>query len=241
MNIDKLVLLLGFTTRSQAYIQALRHYDIQPKFVILYGDEKHPIAPTKRNIQPIFRSELFSPDLMESLLTSIKSIKVPYTHITCKDLENKQLLDTLSQLEPALILFSGYGGQVVPDVMLRTANKMLHIHSGRLPEYRGSTTIYYSILNENLCAVSAILLDTIIDTGPIVARKEYSIPPPGTDVDYLFDNTIRADLLVDVLKSYAKNESFSDLSKQSPTNNSYYIIHPVLKHLALLKVDQNVK
>ena len=88
---------------------------------------------------------------------------------------------------------------MVPEEMLGLGIPFLHIHSGWLPEYRGSTTVYYSLLNDGDCGVTAILLKPEIDNGDIVARKKYPAPAYGVDIDHLYDNAIRADLLSEVL------------------------------------------
>ena len=62
-----------------------------------------------------------------------------------------------------------------------------------MPEYRGSTTVYYGLLNDGNCGVTAILLKPEIDNGDIVARKS-TAPPSSVDIDHLYDNAIRADL-----------------------------------------------
>jgi len=182
-------------------------------------------------------NELFSPDLELDVLHSLKISQWGHSLTQVSELDDPTLQALIEKAAPDLIIYSGYGGQLVPASLLNNY-PVLHIHSGWLPDYRGSTTLYYQIIDENSCAASAILLDEQIDTGDIVMRKRYSIPSPGIDVDYLYDNMIRADLLVETLKQWeniAKRES-----KITQTQNSlpYFIIHPLLKHLALLTVDK---
>ena len=140
--------------------------------------------------------------------------------------------DELSNIKPKLVFYSGYGSQIVKPELLNLAF-LMHIHSGWLPEYRGSTTLYYSWLKEGYCGASAILLRKEIDTGPIIARKRYP-PPPGVDPDYVYDSVIRSDLLIFVLQEYSQHNKFINLLNQPLVGNNYYVIHPVLKHIALL-------
>jgi methionyl-tRNA formyltransferase len=74
-----------------------------------------------------------------------------------------------------------------------------------------------------------------IDTGPIIARKKYPPPPPEVDPDYVYDSAIRSDLLIDVLQEHSRHNKFDNLLNQPLVGNNYYVIHPVLKHIALLK------
>jgi len=133
------------------------------------------------------------------------------------------------------VIYSGYGSQIVPKSLLEIGTPFLHLHSGKLPNYRGSTTLYYSWLIEQSCAVSAILLDEGIDTGNIVGKKTFPPPPNGIDPDHIYDPSIRADLLVEVLKEFSTRGKFNNLTKQDNKGKTYYVIHPVLKHLARLQ------
>ena len=42
-------------------------------------------------------------------------------------------------------IYSGYPGEIVKKFMLNK-KKFIHFHPGKLPEFKGSTTIFYSIL-----------------------------------------------------------------------------------------------
>ena len=122
--------------------------------------------------------------------------------------------------------------------MLLCETRFIHAHAGWLPEYRGSTTIYYSLIDRNDCAVSVIELKPKIDTGDILARKRYSAPIPGIDIDYIYDNQIRADLLSETLRSYWENKEFDMIiSQNEEKSTTYYVIHPLLKHLAILSIS----
>ena len=114
----------------------------------------------------------------------------------------------------------------------------LHLHSGILPTFRGSTTIYYSLLKTAQCGVSAILLSSQIDAGNIIKYKNYSPPDGNCNLDYEYDTAIRADLLVDVMLKYYKN-NFKIKSEKQKINSgeTYYVIHPLLKHLAILALN----
>jgi methionyl-tRNA formyltransferase len=108
------------------------------------------------------------------------------------------------------------------------------MHGGWLPDYRGSTPCYYSYLQDNTFGVTAILLDEHIDSGPIVARQRYPVPPPETDIDYYYDSAIRADLLISTVKRWRAEGQFEELIEQKThEGTTHYVIHPVLKHVAL--------
>ena len=140
--------------------------------------------------------------------------------------------------KPSLIIYSGVGGEIVKTPVLSLKIPLLHAHAGLLPDYPGSTTGYYSLLERADCGVSLILLSSGIDTGDIVAQKVYPAPPPGLDIDNLYDASIRADLLMEGLTHWAQNGGFKNkVSQRSNARKPYFVIHPVLKHIAILSTN----
>ena len=139
--------------------------------------------------------------------------------------------------ESKLTIYAGYGGQIVKPSILKSVDRLLHIHSGALPEYRGSTTIYYAILNNDVCGATAILLDRNIDTGLIVGEKQYPTPKAGTDVDFHLDIEFRTSLLIEVVQDYQRNGCFkSEVTQSINEGKTYYVAHPILRHIAMLRV-----
>jgi len=71
-----------------------------------------------------------------------------------------------------------------------------------------------------------------LDTGNILHQKVFD-KPKHCFVDEIYDPHIRSETLIDVLKNdlICKNK----FKKQDPNKgNTYYVIHPVLKHIAIL-------
>lgn len=235
MVLDGVVLLAAPTPRSQAYVQALLANDLKPSLVILLGAECSPASPMTGGLSEWEGVAL--PDLSESVSLSCMRARVPLRHCLDGDVNSPEALALLSEVAPRVLIYSGVGGRIVAPAVLDLGRQVLHLHSGWLPDYRGSTTIYYALLNGDVPGVSALMLDPGIDTGPLVARKRYSRPPFGMDIDNLYDSAIRADLLVQVMRDYHITGSFSRVTVQNPAEGAtHYVIHPVLKHLALLSL-----
>jgi methionyl-tRNA formyltransferase len=233
MSALKIVFLCAYSARSSAYLQAIRAANVTIEAIVSYGPQAYTVN-SERDLSVVQLNNIFCPDLAETLMQTIANFDCPTFHVEDTDIGNKVLEVQLKQLDPDIIIYSGYGGQIVPLSILSIA-KILHIHSGWLPEYRGSTTLYHEIIEHQQCAASAIFLEQDIDTGPILSRKIYPLPPANIDVDYLYDNLIRADLLIETLNKLINNDvSPTAQSKHMP---AYYIIHPLLKHLALAHID----
>jgi methionyl-tRNA formyltransferase len=232
------VLIAAHSARSQAYMQTLAAHELMPSHALVLGEappsEAGPLAPAK------IVSGVLLPNLSIPLSKTLADTGVPSTYLTTRDINATEVIEALRGLAPRLVIFSGYGGHIVKAPLIELGIPLLHIHSGWLPEYRGSTTVYYSLLEERACAASAILLDTHIDTGPVLARKHYPAPPMGTDIDRRYDTAIRADLLLQVLRRYQASGKLDVLThQQREDGNTYYVIHPLLKHLALLSLPES--
>jgi methionyl-tRNA formyltransferase len=236
MRLDGVALLAAPTTRSQAYLQALVANELQPDHVIAMGDLAAP-DPTDAASQKRWKG-IALPDLGESLLTTCKRAGIPVVACGAVNVNAAEVLLAVRGIAPRLVIYSGYGGQIIGDEMLDSGPRFLHLHSGWLPEYRGSTTLYYALLHGEYPGVTAIILDRNIDTGPMVARRHYPKPGPDLDIDRVYDAAIRADLLVQVMATYAQDGHLPSLEQQTTEKAvNYYVIHPVLKHIAILALD----
>lgn len=248
MILKNTLFLAAYTERSKAYAQAMLHADLYPERTLLFGtphgsrlgQSKKNFAQSHAYRQAVKLDEFFVPDFSKPLDETVAQYEDGETKNIAVDTINDPLIvSEITKHKPRLIIYSGYGGQIVSSEVLKTGAPFLHMHAGWLPDYQGSTTLYYSILKERTCGVSAILLNEKIDRGVIVKRSRYPLPPAGTDIDYFYDGVVRADLLIQVLKEWQKQGDFSEKIAQDHLSGTvYYVIHPVLKHLALLSLKE---
>jgi len=155
-------------------------------------------------------------------------------HLALRDPNAPAAVAAVAACPTGVLVYSGPSGEILRAPLLATGKRFLHIHPGRLPEYRGSTTIYYALLRGEPCGVSAFFLDRGIDTGDVIGSRV--VPPPAdrTRIDLEFDPELRAGLLVELLREYARSGRFTAVPQPAAGGETYHIIHPVLKHLAVL-------
>lgn len=226
-------LLACDSARARAYMAALCHVEMPPQNIILMGDEAETDEACRSH--RIWKG-VFIPDLRPTVSDHARAFGVPVTRLEKRDVNTDAVREALARLETDLVVYAGVGGQIVSSATLEAGPRFLHMHSGYLPDYRGSTTLYYALLNRVAPGVSAINLDPGIDTGPILARMTYPVPYAGMDVDRDYDSSIRADLMCRVLADYPEPDRH--IMQSHDHGETYYVIHPILKHIALLSLKE---
>jgi methionyl-tRNA formyltransferase len=73
-----------------------------------------------------------------------------------------------------------------------------------------------------------------IDSGDILFQKEYPLVPQPVDYDTVVDPLVRAETLIALMQLCHGDLSAVPSLRQADAGHTFYIIHPVLKHLALL-------
>jgi methionyl-tRNA formyltransferase len=241
-DLPALSMICADTTRSRAYLQNLARADLRPAHVLamlrpgsdLPGQSRAalPGAPAHAGDDPLWQAGHFDPNT--ALADDLDSLGAPVTWLDQTDINAPAVVAALAGLPGDVALFSGFGGQILRGPVLGAGKRILHVHGGYLPDFRGSTTNYYSLIAEDTLGASAIFMTAEIDAGPILMRRKFDAPPDRTQIDHLHDATARARVLVDTLEHW---RTTGDWPRATPgageTAQTYYVIHPVLKHLAV--------
>lgn len=234
----KSVGLLGVdSSRTRAYLDALSRNGLKLEHAFL-------LAPDPKRAGAAFPEVPFFDNLTPSD-ESLSKQNVPHSILPTSSVNDPTTVEAVAQSGLDVLIYSGPGGVIVGRELLRRGGKLLHVHPGIVPQYRGSTTVYYSLLNEGTCGASAIFLDERIDCGPILATREFPAPTDRSSIDYGYDPYIRSQLLIDVLKKYVEsghfhtqnqdnNDSSCDTADSSQNAETYYVMHPVLRHITIL-------
>ncbi len=229
--------LAANTPRSQAYAQAFAARGIELAQAVLFDrpGATHPgqtDLPRRADVD----IAVSLPDPAIPLPQSLESLANQVQRIEADSVNDAAIRDVVCSAAPDLVIYSGYGGQLVSAEILSLGPPFLHAHSGWLPDYRGSTTVYYSLMAGEGCGVSVIELVPAIDQGPVLARRRYPPPPAGIDIDYLYDSAIRADLMTEVVAQWQQDGRPTPV-ETAGMGADHYVIHPLLKHLAVLSLE----
>ena len=234
--------ILANTSRSQAYLQTLLKNKIFPKKVIILDDQnKKKLGKFNEQdyaeLNKIYKLQKAQMNPGETLIETLNKNNIKFDTVMNPDINSDELFSIISRSNIKLVLVSVYAGQILREKILNLEKYYLHIHGGILPEYRGSTTMYYSLLASNTLGASAIFLNQGIDTGDIVYSKKYKASFNKELLDLVYDPLIRADVLINALKKLRSN-NYKVNQQQNNVGEDYFVIHPVLKHIAILGKNQ---
>lgn len=219
--------------RSRAYAQAMVQAGLLPSLVLeLPGEEPVWQGPGEVRVdlggpggEVIFRPN-------EPARDTLAAAGVPIDDIPTADINTPQAAAMIAGIEADVVIYSGLGGVLLKPPLLNCDKRFLHVHGGFAPAYRGSTAFYYSLLAEGSIGATALWLEPGIDAGPIILRRDIR-PPRGIEIDRVLDPLVRARVLIEVLATRGETGSFPEGTRDSAGAETYHVIHPVLKHLAL--------
>jgi len=239
IDLFKLGIILSDTSRSRAYLQTLLNKKIVPKVVVvMVNSSQNLIGKPKRIVESPFVELKYDNDLWafnpnESIETTLIKKNLKYDKLDVNSINDAIVIPFLTNLKIDNLIYSGAGGIILNKELFSLGINFIHSHGGLLPKYQGSTCNYFSIIEENIIAASVILMNEKIDDGPIIHVIKLNPNFDKAKIDHYYDPLIRAIALV---KAFEINPNFNKLEKkESHQNSMYFVIHPVLKHIAILK------
>ena len=114
----------------------------------------------------------------------------------------------LAELMPDVIVVAAYGKFLPSPVLNLPPHGCLNLHPSLLPRHRGPSPVASAILvGDAVTGVSLMLLDEGMDTGPVVAQREYPLAgdeTAGDLTDTLF--SVGASLLLEHLVPWTRGQ-----------------------------------
>ena len=243
MIMNDIAMIAADTSRSRAYLQSLVRNKLLPSFVLVLADKARTVLPGQINssdfdnnqdieINHDYWSEANN-NLLEPIQETLEASSIEFEQLKTTKIHDPAVIVSIRDRPESTLIYSGYGGIILRKELFLTGKKFLHVHGGYLPDYKGSTTNYYSLIVDNSIGASSIFLDEEIDSGPMLQRKNFPPPEDRAQIDHKYDSAARAKVLIETLQEYQNSGSFKckeDLEK----GETYFIIHPILKHIAIL-------
>lgn len=188
--------------RTKKYLEIFEKNNIKFNYILIYN--------AKRNVKYKFCNKIF--------LFKEKFF--------CKKIKKK--INSLKQLN---LIVSPSSGEVYKQDLINDLN-FYHCHPGKLPEFKGSCVIYYSILEKSSINTTIFKMNNEIDRGRIIYQEKFNIPNFKKVKYDDFDNEIRAKSFVNFLngKKNIKNKLKADSTLY------FYRPHPILRTLVENKI-----
>lgn len=113
-------------------------------------------------------------------------------------------VEGLARLEPDIIVVASFGVILPQSVLNIPPYSCINLHPSLLPRYRGPTPVPAAILaGDDITGATIMLIEKKIDSGPILAQREFPIEPSDTTLS-LTEKLAHAsaDLLVETLPGW---------------------------------------
>lgn len=234
----KIGLLLAPTYRSRAILQIFFHVGLEiDSAVMLPGAEPHWDGPE------IYHHEFYQMgggfDFYPAKTASeiLQQMKVPFAIAPTNDVNTSAFIEFIQKQNADVYIYSGIAGCILrSELLTQSGKKFIHAHGGDAPRYSGSTAFYYSILENNTIGATVFWMDEGLDTGDVIT-KVVAPAHKGAEIDRLQDPLIRAEAFVLALEQIKKDQHTA-IEQDHNQRVTYHVIHPILKHLALKKIEQ---
>ncbi|MBU0613769.1 methionyl-tRNA formyltransferase [Patescibacteria group bacterium] len=149
------------------------------------------------------RKKIITPSKVK-LLAESQGIKV----LQPENLKNENFIDDLTKLNPDLFVVVAYG-KIIPETILQIAKRgAINVHPSLLPKYRGPSPIQSVIVDgEKVSGVTIMLMDKMMDHGPILSQVEIPIFADETVESFMKKSVkIGAPLLAKTIVEYFDNK-----------------------------------
>ncbi len=139
---------------------------------------------------------------------------IPVIHTN--DVNTGRMIERFKQLAPDMIL-SCYFNQLIKRPVLDLPYKVLNIHAGLIPQYRGVEAIMPAILNrEPALGVTLHKVNEELDAGEVLAQDKIPYAPALSLLDWNITLMTRG---IGLLENYLQG---AHLEKYSVPENNYY-------------------
>ena len=89
---------------------------------------------------------------------------------------SSEVVNGLASLQPELIVVAAFGCILPPEILSMPKFACLNVHASLLPRHRGPSPVANAILcGDELTGVTIMLMDSEVDTGPILAQEKVAI------------------------------------------------------------------
>lgn len=208
----KYSIIAANTNRSFEYFKQLIKLQNSPKEIFIYSK--------------IYKCKI---------INFLNEKKVRFQYIKSNDINSFKVRTTLIKSKTKNFIFSGYPAEIVSNKLINIKN-FFHCHPGLLPQFRGSTTLFYSLILKKSIWCTVLQISKKIDDGKILYKKKFNKTKNLESINSIFDDKIRSLTFAEFIKR-KKLIKFKINFGKNKVSNLYYIAHPIIRNLAIKKRD----
>ena len=157
------VLISGGGSNLRALLDASAHADY-PAHIVAVGAD--------READGLAHAEAFG----------IPSFTVPYSSFPSREAWGEELLTTIREWEPDLVVLSGLMRLLPASVVDALAPNLINTHPAFLPEFPGAHGVRDALAaGVEQTGASVIVVDAGVDSGPILAQERIPVLPGDTE------------------------------------------------------------
>ena len=180
------VLISGGGSNLRALLEACRDAEY-PAHIVAVGAD--------RDAEGLAHAEAFA----------VPTFTVPYTSHPSRQQWGDELLNTITQWQPDLVVLSGFMRLLPPRVVEAFAPRLINTHPAFLPEFAGAHGVRDALAaGVSQTGASVIVVDSGVDTGPVLVQERVPVMPD--DTEHALHERIKPverRLLIDVVRGIA--------------------------------------
>lgn len=135
----------------------------------------------------------------------IPSFTVPYPSYPSREEWGAEMLASITEWQPDLVVLSGLMRILPPAVVDVLAPRLINTHPAYLPEFPGAHGVRDALAaGVTQTGASVIVVDSGVDTGPVLAQERVPVLPDDTE-ERLHERIkpVERRLLIDVIRGIA--------------------------------------
>lgn len=164
--------------------------------------------------------------------------------VTCTDQNAPDSIAQLHEWSPDLVVFTG--GNILREPLLRVPRLgVINVHLGLLPRVRGMSSPEWSLLNDVPVGVTVHLIDTGIDTGPVLRRCEFPDATPCISLDDLRNRLIAFGIekMCEVVAALDRGTALAEpqpkMDPEPDQDSQYFVMHEWLQAQAAQRLKNS--
>jgi len=202
------------------------------------------LAPGKLTVRKQIRNPYLESALRhgDRVFRSLREVATTYGFpvLTCADQNSSRAVAQLKQWSPDLAIFTG--GDILRDPMLKAPRLgVLNSHLALLPEIRGMSSPEWSLLCGIALGITIHFMDSGIDTGPILLRREFA---GADDCDSLADLRNRMiaegiELIAEAVAALDRGTISAVPQADRDKDRQFFVMHEQLKVVATRRLKND--